>query len=382
MKKKLVRFAKKTLSIINSLIPKNKYKIVFKSVPDYSGNCKALSDYIFSYHKEYKIIWIYTNYKQKCSPGYTWVKAKKFLAFYHMLTSKYVVTTHNEMVAIKGWNQVNISLWHGMPLKKICYLAPNEVSYMEDYSAKRIATSEIMKAIISASFHERADNVIITGQPRNDFLFEDKKFNFLDSEKTFSKTILYAPTFRHNSFAEKNSDGRAIEDSNFFRFLSFNLQDLQSFLKRHNILLLIKLHPFEEDALNGIEFGRNVIVIKSNEFNALGYDVNHLLKISDCLLTDYSSIYFDYLILNRPIGFVVPDYSEYKRKRGGFTLEPEEYWMPGEKIETQNELIDFLKATLVDNLDKYKVLRNQVNDSLNTFKDNKNSERVFNLLIK
>ncbi len=252
---------------------------------------------------------------------------------------------------------------------------------MEAYSAKRIATSEIMRTIIASAFHERVDNVVITGQPRNDFLFEKIEFDFLKSNN-YKKTILYAPTFRQNDYVLSSSDGEAIKNNNFFRLDDFDISKLSVFLESRKILLLVKLHPFEENALNGIEFPECIKIIKSDEFNSSGYDINHLLAISDCLLTDYSSIYFDYLILNKPIGFVVPDYDKYRSNRGGFTLEPSDYWMPGEKIILQYELLDFLDSVVDGGNDKHAIIRTQVNNALNTYKDNLNSKRVFDLFIR
>ena len=341
-----------------------------------------MSDYISREHKEYKIIWLYSQKHHYDDKNITLVKAKTMKALWYLLTSKFIVTTHNELVSITAANQLNISLWHGMPLKKICYLASKEVDYMESHSAKRIATSEITKSIISASFHERADNIIITGQPRNDFLFEKKKFPFLSSQHEFDKIVLYAPTFRYNQHSEFYSDGDKIENDNIFRFKESNFLELNNFLEENNILLIVKLHPFEEETLNKINLSKNVKVIKSEEFNTLGYDINHLLAISDCLLTDYSSIYFDYLILNKPIGFVIPDYESYKNNRGGFTLEPAEFWMSGEKITNQKQLMKFIFDTLVKNIDGHKEIRMYVNEALNSFKDNRNSERVFDAFIK
>jgi CDP-glycerol glycerophosphotransferase (TagB/SpsB family) len=380
MSKIIAKVIKRALSIFGLIVPKKNNRVLFKSVPDYAGNCKALSDFIRKNHDNYEVVWIYSTYKKDSDKDVIWVKNGTLKSLFYILTSKYIVTTHNEMIGIKSANQEYISLWHGMPLKKICYLSQKDEEFMVDYSAKRIATSEIMRSIIASAFHEKASNVIITGQPRNDFLFEKVSFPFCE-ESTYRKIIVYAPTFRQNEYVADSIDGDRIQSNNFFRLCDFDYQKLCEFLENNNFLLLVKLHPFEENALNGQSFPDYIKIIKSKEFNASGYDINHLLCVADCLLTDYSSVYFDYLILNRPIGFVIPDYESYKLSRGGFTLEPTEFWMPGEKLSMQSSLLAFLDKSLNLESDDYRDNRSYVSDALNTYKDNKNSERVFKEFI-
>ncbi|WP_173585476.1 CDP-glycerol glycerophosphotransferase family protein, partial [Erwinia billingiae] len=166
------------------------------------------------------------------------------------IRSKYIVTTHNEMIGIKSNNQIYLSLWHGMPLKKIGYLADSEADEMESYSAQRIATSEIMRAIIASSFKEDASNVHVLGQPRNDYLFNMKNLLKPSTEKIIGgKNILYMPTFRKNTNNSEFSDGVEMSDDNFLRVLDFNLEEINRFLKNNNSRLYLKFHPFEEKLL-------------------------------------------------------------------------------------------------------------------------------------
>ena len=80
--------------------------------------------------------------------------------------------------------------------------------------------------------------------------------------------------------------------------------------------------------------------------------------IGECgvLLTDYSSVYIDYLILNRPIGFIIDDFEEYKNSRG-FVFDKPDDWMPGEKIKTFEELEKFI-LDIKNGIDKYREVRN------------------------
>ena len=373
-KKNVIRCGKKIFSMINNLIPKKKNKVIFKSRPDVSGNAKAFSDYLVTNQKEFEVVWIVES-EGRFQPGpVKYVRKGSFSALLHYVTSRYIVTTHNEMIGTRASSQNYISLWHGMPLKKICYLGEYDYKGMEDFSANRIATSEIMRAIISACFCEKANNVYVTGQPRNDFLYHNQGIKFPGAAE--KKTILYAPTFRENQEAAAYSDGKEISDNNFLRVTDFNMATLDDFLEKHNAQLFIKLHPYEENAFIDTNLSDNIKVIKTDFFQQHNLDVNHLLRDIDILVTDYSSMYFDYMLLNRPICFLIPDLQSYANSRGGFTLQPVEWWMPGAHIQSQFALQDELEK-LLSGHDDYINHRTRVNSIINLYKDGKNSERVF-----
>jgi len=102
------------------------------------------------------------------------------------------------------------------------------------------------------------------------------------------------------------------------------------------------------------------------------------LGYSDLLITDYSSVYFDYLLIDKPVIFVPTDIEEYSQKRG-FLLEPYDFWTPGPKVYNQDNLLNSILANL-NEPNKYKKERNLINSMINYYKDNKSSERVWNLI--
>ncbi|HIF9371805.1 TPA: CDP-glycerol glycerophosphotransferase family protein [Photobacterium damselae] len=377
-KKRIIRILKRLVSFIGGIFQKDEYSVIFKSVPDYSGNAKAFSDYLDGNKKNFKIIWLVENPEDfDNTETISFIKSKTLKGLICFFSSKYIVTTHNEMVGIKSKNQVYISLWHGMPLKKICYLGKDDYIGMEDYSATRIATSEMMRSVISASFHEKANNVYITGQPRNDYLFSNN--DILEkigiSKKQYSYVFMYMPTFRENLNNAKFSDGESINNNNFLRASDFNLKELNKFLEEKNILLLVKLHPFEEAAMESLGSSR-IKIIKTHLLRSLSLDVNEILSSVNCLITDYSSVFFDFMILDRPMIFFVPDEESYSNNRGGFILEPFEFWTPGPHISTQKSLIYELERVICG-FDDYVNERQNINKVINKYSDSKNCERVF-----
>ncbi|MGI9887682.1 CDP-glycerol glycerophosphotransferase family protein [Vibrio chagasii] len=383
IKKKIVKSIKILFRAVNRIIPKNSKRVVFKSNPDFSGNGKAFSDYLLNVKCKYDVVWIVSGCYAEYIDGITIVKKGTFKALWLYATSKYIVTTHNEMIGTRAGNQVYISLWHGMPMKKICYLGEFDHQGMEDYSSLRIATSEIMRSIISACFREKANNVYVTGQPRNDYLFDEKIRTtsfYKDIKSKYEKVVFYTPTFRENQEDARYSDGVKIEGHNFLRTNDFDLDSLNKYFSENNILLLLKLHPFEEKSITNSILGSHIRVITSHQLKEKELDINHILSITDILISDYSSIYFDFLMLNKPIVFLVPDKEQYEKSRGGFVLEPFDSWTPGSKVVTQKALLDEISEIKIG-IDKYSDKRNEVNLIINKFDDNKNCERVYNLFF-
>lgn len=350
-------------------IPKNEKKIIFRSFPDFSGNSLSFYNYMIKNHPNYQCIWLtdkkYNNY----------LLIKSFMGIYHYVTAKHVVTTHNDYISISPSNQNYISLWHGMPLKKIGYLG-KDYKWMKSISAKRISTSDLTRSLISSSFNEKANNVYVTGQPVCDNLFFDginlDKFSI---PKTVDKIICYLPTFRED-FNESKIEGRKVTSENIFRIDDFNHDDFLNYLKKNNIFLFVKLHPAEEHVIDNIVLNENIYFLRSNDIGLYS-----LLAKVDMLITDYSSVYIDYLLTDKPISFVVPDEKEYIESRNGFTVEPYNFWAPGEKVKNIEQLYKMFDAFICGD-DPYEEHRRTVKNIFHTYQDSNSCHRVFELLIK
>ena len=220
--------------------------------------------------------------------------------------------------------------------------------------------------------------VYITGQPRNDKLFssESQKQNLIkllqiDISK-YNKVVLFAPTFR---MWGTRTEGIPKKD-NVFNFDDYNAERFHYFLKKNKILFLLKFHPLEEELLlSKFEMLDAIILITSNMLQENLLDLYDILGAVDILITDYSSIYFDFLLLNRPIIFVPTDLEEYTKTRG-FVLEPYDFWTPGPKV---FKFKDFLKELKIctENPNYYEKERKVVNEIINRYKDNKSCERVW-----
>jgi CDP-glycerol glycerophosphotransferase (TagB/SpsB family) len=205
-----------------------------------------------------------------------------------------------------------VALWHGVGgFKKI---------YNENYSGNKLkvkravdaffswvgrdislGTSEYTAERVMEQFDVKRESIVITGQPRNDLFREKMAKSALVSNvdfESFSKVVLYMPTYR----VSPNTHRDVVKD--ILQELSSS-EKFQDYLKKENILFLVKLHPLTQFAMES----------NNRHFQVLGdkqvKSVQHLLMAADCLVTDYSSCSVDYALLNRPIVFYVPDEADY-----------------------------------------------------------------------
>lgn len=369
----------------------NQKSIIYHSFPDVSDNSFSLFCYIINNNDTYKNIWLVDTISEKekyiqlihnytKSDNFSIIKKNSFLGIYHYCKSKYIFHTHgfyNNVPLSK--KQVNVNLWHGMPLKNIGFLDTNKIVPKSNYV---IATSKLFKKIMSQAFDIKESKVIVSGQPRNDLLFS-KKFSLLDvidiPLTSFKKTILWMPTYRKSNIGDVRTDGK-VNKMNDFLEKSY-LSKLNVFLSEISTVCFIKLHPMDYMNVEDFEKYSHIHFIDNSNFINKGISLYSILNSTDLLLTDFSSIYIDYLLLNKPIGFVFSDYDAYFNSRGFVFENPKEY-MPGEVITARNNLIPFLEDVFTKKKDSYIEKRNEINTKFNEQKSDFSKKIVEFLLEK
>ncbi|MFY9394513.1 MAG: CDP-glycerol glycerophosphotransferase family protein [Halanaerobiales bacterium] len=302
--------------------------------------------------------------------------------YYNLLTSKTVVMTHD--LAFDP-TQINIQLWHGFPLKGLSYMSKYSKQDVEqnhlNWSKLDIITSysQLYSTLMNACYGVSWKKYVVTGMPRNDFLFNSdgrKKLTSLCRQDFREKKILfYMPTFRKTPFGEENGV------SNLFGFENFDVFSFDTFLFEHNLHLILKLHPLEEGlvARDIIEKKlRNITLITEKQLKKEDMEFYETLNAADLLITDYSSVYFDYLLLDRPLIFVPVDLEEYIETRG-LLLEPYDAWTPGPKCLDQAHL----EREIVRNLthpEAYTQERKALSRIVHRYRDGNASDRVWRLI--
>lgn len=234
-----------------------------------------------------------------------------------------------------------VQLWHGIPLRRIGRLFPREETWWSAetplYAAMAASSAREQKNLAQAFAPLPPERIWITGLPRNDFLLGDETTLPADYQEHLvdlrhitngRKLVLYAPTWRDRK-----------EDHYFFS--PEERTRLAALLSQHNAVLGIRGHPNVRHFYGGATRRDIGAVVTLNRFP----DPNVILRETDVLITDYSSIYLDFLLTNRPILHFLYDHEEYMQSRVGFLYKTEEVF-PGPLCRTFDELLVNLRRAL------------------------------------
>lgn len=266
--------------------------------------------------------------------------------------AKHIFTTHQPF-KIKS-KQVLSCFWHGIPLKKMALMS-NNTSYKSDcrnikswQKADYISSSSsLYETLMTSCISVKASKYVRTGFPRIDALYNpevtkaDVLKQYFNVTDVTAKIGVYMPTFRYE--LEDDSIMDKISRGNFFAFDYFDLSKLEQVLQKKNKYLIVKLHPYEMKKID--EKCKNydhIYFLKDIDLFKFNYDMYDLLGNTDFLITDFSSVYFDYLHLDKPIYFVTNFLKEYEKTRG-LLMGPYADIVPGAKINTFVELLDILE---------------------------------------
>lgn len=338
------------VSIISIFVKPNR-TISFCSYPDFTDNPYAVFIKIFGDNrfKDYQFVWMlnskdkYLTTKRKINKLYPHTKVVKkasFEGFIILLKSRYHICSHglNRNIYFLQKKPKIINLWHGMPVKVIGTLDPVYGATYEN-SDIVLATNDFFQDVMARAFLLDKAKVKIFGHPRNDLFIE--KTDFFDiygiKKSDYNSIGAWLPTFHKNIYTEKRIDGIYKEGKiEFFDIDKLYLLD-DVLIKQRN-LLVIKLHPM--DAANHFIFPqfRNIIVVNSQSPT---FQLYPFLGKCDYLLTDFSSVFIDFDILSRPMGFVVEDFTAYKKTRG-FIVDNVEDFLPGDIISSFDEFVGFI----------------------------------------
>ncbi len=210
------------------------------------------------------------------------------------------------------------------------------------YIDKYLITGLLPAQIISSSTGVRLDHCLISGFPRNDSLLsQNKRLKILNYYKekigyTPQKIIIYAPTMR--DYEMKQQKKRPL--------LGYDCEWLEEYVKDNKILLIYKLHPWQNKDI--VTSSINIVpYISTYEFSF--YD---LLAVSDALISDYSSVVFDYLLTDKPLIFNLYDLEKYCETRG-LSYDPYISFCPGH-IATNSKELKIGFDDVISNTDKYK----------------------------
>lgn len=359
------------LSAINKVIPHNKRKILIYVNLDFRDNVKAMFDYLVEngYNNKYCITCVCADYEKYLNVGIPNVKfVSKPRGVLYFLSAAYVFYCNGKYPILPGRNQQVIQMWHGAPFK-----APDEgmrklhTRWFRYYTTV-LSTSKFLIPTWSHHFSFPAEKIFVGGYPRCDLLFMgNPNYDF----GSYKKIILWAPTFRKSKMlgyddTESNEIIPLIKSTEF--------QQINEVLKGMGCKVVVKLHPSQDlDNYNLVNMD-HFILLSQQDFASKGMDLYRFMAQCDAMITDYSSIFVDYLLLDRPLGFTIDDEDEYLANRG-FSLENPDSYRAGMKIKNMDEFIKFCKE-VVDGVDQFKDERERVNGLLNDCRGGHYSENL------
>lgn len=235
-------------------------------------------------------------------------------------------------VLIKRFKLV-VNLWHGFPLKRVGDQARQSFERQRRFERQRysklVASSKVEQLAFACSFSMNIDDIWITGAPRNDILCRPGSNQpGVEGIPAEARVILYAPTWR---------DGE--QSAQVFPFADVDLDRLDRLLDRIDAYLIVRFHYIERAQATAVE-RRRILLDPGNRFG----EVQRLLSRSDVLVTDYSSIMFDFLLLNCPLIFIPYDVESYARTRG-FMFDYDDV-TPGPKVRTWEEFLGALAQSV------------------------------------
>ncbi|MFJ7825270.1 CDP-glycerol glycerophosphotransferase family protein [Psychrobacillus sp. NPDC096623] len=298
----------------------------------------------------------------------------------------YDVICSSNLEGIYTNRKINIELWHGFPIKQVGFRHKSSDNLIlkslsqnyKKYTQLICSYSEFYTTVLNSCYPAEIDRYRITGMPRNDFLFSgggiEKLENLTYSNLKGKKCLFYMPTWRNGGKSELDSS----KFTGLFGFIDEDLDVLKKYLKRNNFVLIVKLHPYEQKKFMDSEVFDNetIILLSDTQLEKRKIHLYELLSCAKLIITDYSSVYFDTLLIDLPIIFTMSDYNEYSEKRG-FLIDTHEIITPGAKVYNMEGFIKEIN-TLFFTKDNFSEDRKKLCDIVHKYKDNQSSVRVWN----
>ena len=382
------KFVRLAYRLTYRLIPCEKNMVLFISFHGrgYSDNPKAIYEYLRKQNSDLKYIWAIKNHKQKNIQieGAKVIEYFSIPYFYYLARSKYwVVNCKLPTYILKKENQVYLQTWHGTPLKRLAHdivldnkdttfyrskMSAEEMYNTYDEDVRKynymISPNPYSTKVFKSAFRINEERLIETGYPRNDILVNSTNDQIVRIKEKLGlpkdkKVLLYAPTWRDNSYVIEGYTFKLQVD--FRKWQEALGEEYVVVFKPHYLII----NDFDIKAFEGFVY----------EASATS-DIAELYLISNLLITDYSSVFFDYAILNRPMYFYMFDLDEYASELRGFYFDIYET-LPGPIVQNENDLLAQIKNSNFD-YDRLK----KFNQEFNEFHDGQCAKKVCDILFE
>ncbi len=350
----------------------------------YVDNARAIYEYLRT-KDEVDVFWVVNNGNQIINqiPGNKLIKGSvdsylyfmncKVALFSHSISADIVPNLFViPIINIFHYKKLKVFLNHGtVGFKKRVSMNPKLEKIIEKLITSydiNISDSKFEKEIKRDDWKISDDKIFITGYPRY-----DKLYNILDG----SKNILYMPTWRNWIRLENQK----IEETEYFhKIIELITNDkLCNYLNKNNITMEIYIHQLMQKYMENFKALKlnGCIKILSKDVN-----INDKIMTSKMLITDYSSISYDFYYLDKPVLFFQFDKDEYMKKVGSYVDLNKEYF--GTKAYNVDECINKI-IEISNNLFTYSNIDREISkinkNKYFTYVDKKNCERVYEVII-
>lgn len=359
------------------LMPLRNY-ILFESYPDYSDNTKYVFEEMVrrGLNKKYKFVWMLNDEERKDFPK---IKNVRYVYKFDNDEKKYywfakAIISCNCFLMRKRKEQYYIYLAHGCAMKNTVdkYCLPDHCK-----DADVVTVSEFTRKYDAINLDCSEEQFRILGFPRNDILFEESiDLKKVFPHRKFNKVIYWLPTYRqHNTIATRIHSNIAMPIL-YSEEIAVKIND---YAKSQGVLIVVKPHPVQDiSRLKALDM-ENLLFIDNDFLEKKSIENYQLLGSCDAMISDYSSVYYDYLLCNKPIGLCWDDFEEYN-KREGFTVDPNFIMAGGEKIYNADDFCAFV-SRVANGEDILKEQREKIRDIVQKYSDGNSTKRVVDYIM-
>ena len=354
---------------------------------NYSGNPRYVYEEILNegLQEEFRCVWVFMNPEEQEIPG-NGIKVKKsyFKFLYYAIRSGTWIFDSRHLYYLKKNKKTKyIQTWHGTTLKKLGL----DMDYMDMSGSQNIKRYHdefkknsskweylISQNSYSSEIFKRAfafnGKMLEIGYPRNDILINNNNKDYIDQIKSKfnipkeKKVILYAPTWRDNEYYEGGK----------YKFATKMDFDKMKEALSDDFVLIVKYHYLVKDNIDWKKYDDFIIECDAK------WDIQELYLASDIMITDYSSVMFDYAILRRPMLFFTYDLDFYKNSLRDFYFDMLEE-VPGPLVENTGDLVEEIKNLNIEEYEaKYGEKYNNFQRKYNEFDKGTASKTVIEMI--
>lgn len=350
----------------------NRRKALFIITDSHSDNCLALADYLLNTREDLDICFLvdeqvaekYTLKYRETNGRVISAGHNFFRSNFELTTAKYVFFMHRRPFSVikKRKNQLVVNLWHGSGYKDV---ADNEGAWHDGIDFDYVLVpGDVFIETKSKFFSCDKQRVLPLGYPRYDSLLRENDAARQFAEKYLhvegKKLIIWLPTYRQKQYSAADSSEAKIEYQYDIPLLKSEdeLQLINEICKKENVVILVKRHPYQKEYSCEKNSYSNILFMSSSDLEQKGVCLYEILGVTDALISDYSSVAIDYMLLDKPMAFALDDFEKYKAARG-FVFENPLSYMPGHHLYSVTDLQNFIRD-ISEEKDLYKRERDRI----------------------